>query len=622
MADDTHYGGVADDTHHGGVAEDTHYGGVADGQLRATDGRRTSTMSPNDEIASLLAEFADLLDATGVEYKPRAYQRAADNVREHPQSVESLAAEGEDAVAEIEGVGEAISAKIVEYIETGEIAELEALREELPVEMDALTRVEGVGPKTVGTLYEELGVQTLEDLESAARASEIRELKGFGPKTEENILDGIAFARQAHERQLLGSAHPLGERVRAYLSSVEETEACELAGSLRRWKPTIGDVDVLVGSDSPEAVVGALTDWEERDAVIEAGTGKASVRVDEVRIDLRVVDPEEFGAALQYFTGSKAHNVAVRNRAIDHGLKVNEYGVFDISEVDDPDAGQRVGDRLAGEDEHGVYEALEMAWMPPELRENRGEVEAAAASTLPALVTLDEMGGDFHVHTDWSDGTASIEEMVEGAVRFGHEFVCITDHATGPGMVGGVGLTDEEIRDQLPAIREVGDDAPIEVFAGIEANISTEGEVSVGDDVLAELDVVIASPHAGLDGDGTDRLVAAASHPSVDIIGHPTGRRLNERSGLDVDVAELAAVAADHETALEINANPSRLDLSGRFVQQAIEAGATITVNTDAHRPASYDFLRYGVHTARRGWAEADDVLNTHGVDALRSHFG
>lgn len=576
-------------------------------------------MSRNDEIASLLEEFADLLEAQDVEYKPRAYRRAAENVRDHPTPIEELATEGADAVAEIDAVGDAISSKIVEYLETGEIAELEELRAELPVEMDALTGVEGVGPKTVGKLYHELGVQTLEDLESAARAGEIQAVKGFGPKTEQNILDGIEFARRAHERQLLGAAHPLGEQVRAYLGAVDAVARCELAGSIRRFRPTIGDVDVLVGSDEPERVVEAFTEWESCDSVIESGTKKASIRANEVQVDLRIVTPGEFGAALQYFTGSKDHNVAVRNRAIDRGLKVNEYGVFDVSEVEDPGEDQRIGDRIASESETEVYEALGMEWVPPELRENRGEVDAAVNHELPDLVDNGAIRGDLHVHTTASDGTASIEEMVEAAAAAGHEYVCIADHASGPGIVSGVGLDDEEIRAHSQRIRDIDEDAPIKVLAGIETNIDTDGTVSGAEDVLAKLDLVVASPHSGLDGDGTERLLEATRHPEVDVIGHPTGRRLNQRSGMDVDVERLATAAREHGTALEINADPRRLDLTGRHVKTAVEAGAMIAVNTDAHAPSSYEYVRYGVHTARRGWAEAGDVLNTLPADELLS---
>lgn len=580
-------------------------------------------MTENAELADRLEEFADLLDAKGVEYKPRAYRRAAENVAEYPEDVADLAAEGVEAVREIDRVGEAIAEKLVEYVETGEIAELEALREELPVEMDALTSVEGVGPKTVGTLYAELGIETLDDLEAAAEAGEIQDVSGFGAKTEQNILDGIDFAREAHERQLLGEARPRGERVREYLKNVAAVEQCELAGSLRRWKPTIGDVDALVASVEGPTVVEAFTDWDGADRVIEAGDQKASVRSGGVRIDLRVVDPAEFGAALQYFTGSKDHNVDLRNRAIDRDLKLNEYGVFDVSAVDDETDDQRAGERIAGESEAKVYDALDLPWIPPELRENRGEIQAADAGELPDLVETDDIRGDLHVHTTFSDGNNTIGEMADSAAERGDEYLCIADHATGPGMVGGVGLSDDELRDQreeIDAVDAARDE--ITVLAGVEANIAADGAISVADEVLESLDLVVASPHAGLDGDGTERLIEAARHSEVDVIGHPTGRQLNRRPGLDVDVPALAEAAAEHDTALEVNANPQRLDLEGSQVKRAIGAGATIAIDTDAHRPESLDYRRFGVHTARRGWAEDADVLNSRSVDRLRDVLG
>ncbi|WP_264555590.1 DNA polymerase/3'-5' exonuclease PolX [Halocatena marina] len=575
----------------------------------------------NDELAAQFEEMADLLEAQDVEYKPVAYRRAAENIREYPENVAHLSQESQSAVERIDRVGEAIAEKIVEYVETGTIAELEELRDELPVDMAGITSVEGVGPKTVGTLYEALDVRTLDDLETAAREANIRDVKGFGPKTEENILANIDFARESRQRQLLGESVPLSTDITAYLSDTGPVDRCDVAGSLRRWRSTIGDIDVLVASADAPKVVEAFTDWPDADEVIEAGTSKASVRSNGVRVDLRVVVPDEFGAALQYFTGSRDHNIAIRNRAIDRGLKINEYGVFDITDVDDPDAGQRVGERIAGETEADVYETLDLPLIPAELREARGEIEAAATDKLPELISVDDIRGDLHLHTEWSDGRNSIEEMVAGAEERGYEYLCITDHASGPGMVGGVGLSDDELEEQLAVIRETGDDAAIEVFAGVETNIDENGSVSTSDAILEQLDCVVASPHFALDGDGTDRLIAAAEHPDVDIIGHPTGRQLNRRSGLDIDVSKLANAAARTETALEINANPHRLDLRGGAVQVAVEMGATVVIDTDAHRPSSYDYVRYGVHTARRGWAEPTDVLTTWNADAVRTFF-
>ncbi|MEM4780037.1 MAG: DNA polymerase/3'-5' exonuclease PolX [Halalkalicoccus sp.] len=581
-------------------------------------------MSRNAEIAALFEEYADLLEARDVEYKPNTYRRAAESIREHPTAIEELAAAGKEAVEGIDGIGDAISSKVIEYVETGEIEELEEERAKLPVAMDELTSVEGVGPKTVGTLYEELGVANLADLEKAASAGKIQEIKGFGPKTERNVLDGLEFAKQARERELLGDTRPLADDLLAYLREREGIDRAEVAGSIRRWRETSGDVDVLVASDDLDGAVETFTDFGRVDRVMEAGENKASAVVGGIRVDLRVVIPEEFGSALQYFTGSKAHNIRFRNRALDRDLKVNEYGVFDISELDDPE-GQRAGERVAGETEQGMYEALDLDWIPPELREDTGEIAAAAAGELPDLLEEGDVRGDLHTHTDWSDGEASIDEWTAAVEEFGHEYLCISDHATGPGMVGGVGLSDEDLIEQAAAIHEAADEASIEVFAGVEANVDSEGGLSVADDVLEELDLVVASPHSALDMDpeaATERLVAAISHPRTDVLGHPTGRLLTRRPGLDPDLQAIAEAAAEHGVALEVNANPARLDLWGRAVKVAIEAGATIVVNTDAHSAGELANVRYGVHTARRGWAERGDVLNAWPVEEVREFIG
>jgi DNA polymerase (family 10) len=578
-------------------------------------------MSRNDEVASRLEEFADLLEARDVEYKPRSYRQAAENVRDAPRAIEDLVADGRNAVEGIDAVGEAIAGKIVEYVETGEIEELAELREALPVDMAGLTAVEGVGPKTVGSLYEALGITTLDELEAAAEAGEIREVKGFGPKTEQNILENVPFARQARERERLGEARPLADDALAYVEALDAVERAEVAGSIRRWRETVGDVDVLAASEDAGAVVDAFADWDRADSVIEAGTEKASVRATGVRIDLRVVVPEEYGSALQHFTGSWDHNKHLRNVAIECGLKINEYGIFDVSDVDDPESGRRVGEKVGGSHESDIYEALDMATPTPELREDRGEIEAALDDDLPDLLSIDDVRGDLHTHTDWSDGGHSIAEMVEGAAARGYDYHAVTDHATGPGMVGGVGLDDAELEEQAAAVAEVAADAEIELFHGVETNIDAEGGLSTGDDVLADLDIVVASPHAALDQDreaATERLVRAVSHPAVDVLGHPTGRMINSRPGLDPEFERVVEAAVEHDTAIELNANPSRLDARDEFVRLAVEAGATVVIDTDAHSPGEFEHVRYGVHTARRGWAGPGDVLNCRDADGLR----
>ena len=579
-------------------------------------------MSRNAEVAARLEEYADLLEAQGVEYKPNTYRRAAENVRDHPVAVERLAADGEDAVADIDGVGDAIAAKVVEYVETGAIEELDAQREALPVNMAELTAVEGVGPKTVGSLFEALDIRTLDDLEDAARAGDIQTVSGFGATTEQNILDGIPFAREAQERELLGDARPAADDVLDFLAGVEAVERVDVAGSLRRWKPTIGDVDVLAASSDGAAVGEALADWERTGEVLDQGETKTSVRVDGTRVDLRVVVDEEFGAALQYFTGSKAHNVELRDDAIDQGLKVNEYGVFDVSSVEDSEAGQRVGERLASATEEAVYDALGLPWIPPELRENRGELAAAAAGELPELVAVGDVRGDLHTHTEWSDGALSVADLVAGAAEFGHDYLCVSDHAEGPGIVSDAGLDDADLREQADVIEQVRGDSDLTVFHGVEANVDVDGNVgAVSDDVLADLDLVVASPHSALGDDGgdqTDRLIRAVEHPHVDVLGHPSGRLINQRPAMEFDPRELAEAAADAGTALEVNANPHRLDLWGSAVQAAVEADATVAVNTDAHAATEFANVEYGVHTARRGWAEAADVLNTRAAEGVR----
>jgi DNA polymerase (family 10) len=587
-------------------------------------------MRSNDAVARLLVEFADRLEATGVEYKPNAYRRAAENIADYPEPIDQLAETGEDAVAEIDRVGDAIASKVVEYVETGSIDELEDLRDSLPVEMAALTSVEGVGPKTVGTLYEALGITTLDELAAAAEAGEIQEVTGFGAKTEQNIRENIPFARQSQQRERLGAARPVADDLCAYLDTLDTVARVDVAGSIRRWKDTIGDVDVLVASDDSEAVVAGFTEWSDAADVIEAGSHKASLRADGVRVDLRVVVPEEFGAALQYFTGSKDHNVRLRNRAIARDYKLNEYGLFDISDLDtdaadtnsDTADSQRAGVKLAGQSEAAMYEELGLAWIPPELREDTGEIDAAAEGALPTLVETSDINGDCHTHSEWSDGGNSIEEMVAAAADRGNDFHCVTDHATGPGIIEGIGLDDDALREQMAAVDAVAADSDITVFHGVETNIAADGSLSTDDELLAELDIVVASPHSALDQDtdaATDRLCQAATHPSVDVIGHPTGRLLNSRAGLSVDMTRLAETAAAADTALEINATPARLDLAGEAVRAVVEAGGTVAINTDAHSPAELDNRRYGVKTARRGWVEPTDVLNAKPSPELRA---
>lgn len=555
-------------------------------------------MTEKDEIAAVLEEFADRLEAKGVEYKPRAYRNAAESVRE--SSGTAL-----DEPAEIPDVGDAIAAKIEEFRETGRVEELEELREEMPVNIEALTRVEGVGPKTAGKLYEALGVTDLDEVEEAAQKGRIQNVSGFGEKTEANILEGIEFARQAEERTPLGESLPRARELVERVEDVAGVERAVAAGSVRRRKETTGDIDIVVVSTDREATSDAVTEWDVE--VIQRGDRKTSFRHDGEDVDLHLVEDDEFGSALQYFTGSKKHNVETRDVAIEKGLKLNEYGVWNDED-----------ERVAGETEQDVYDALDMEYVPPELREDRGEVETALEGTLPDLVTVEDIRGELHSHTERTDGGATLREMVAGAVERGLDYLAVTEHTEALGVVGG--LSDEELLALADDVRSLDEESDVRVFAGAEANILKDGTLDVADDVLAELDVVVASVHSGMGMDSeeaTERLVSAVRHSEVDVLGHPSGRLINSREGYGYDFEEVLDAADEEDVALELNANPRRLDIRDTQVHRCVERGVPVAVNTDAHTPSELGYIEYGVATARRGWAEKDDILNTWTAEEL-----
>ncbi len=567
-------------------------------------------MSDAEELAVAFETLAELSEIKGeVRFKVNAYQRAAEVVRAHGEEMLLL-----DEAAELRkypGIGEALAAKILEFKREGRISSLEEIKKEVPLELISLLKVPGLGPRRVKLIYDELGVRTIDELRAAAREHLLAELPGLGPKAEKNILEGIGHLQAASGRLLLHEANRLQEDIAEMMRERMPGLVLSPAGSLRRMKETVGDIDILVASDAAAAVMDAFCTLPNVDRVLLRGDTKSSVLTrGGLQVDLRVVLPAEFGAALQYFTGSRSHNVRVREVAKKKGLKVNEYGVFRVS-------GDR---RIAGETEEGVYAALGMACPPPEMRENRGEVEAALSGDLPVLLARGDIRGDLHAHTAASDGTASLAEMREAAERLGYRYLAITDHAADLKVARG--LERERLERQVEEIRKMNASgtSPVTLLAGTELNIGNEGGLDYDDGMLSLLDVVIASVHGGFKQERahiTRRMVAAMRNPHVKVIAHPTGRLLGQRPPYDVDLQALMREARDTGTALELNAFPDRLDLRDEHLAEAREAGVKISIGTDAHRPEHLAFMLYGVAMARRGWLGRGDVLNSLGEEEL-----
>ena len=564
----------------------------------------------NAEIADRLREMALFLEMEGVAFKPRAYEKAADAVESCEQPVHELLAEGgEKALDALPSVGKGIAERIAELLEKGRIADLEKLRAATPVDVLALTSVEGLGPRHVRALHDALGVRTLAQLEAACRAGKVRELPHFGARSEEKILRGIALHKAASGRLPIGEVWALAREIEARLASVRGVERAAIAGSLRRRKETIGDLDFLVVSAKPAPVMKAFVSMPEVVQVHAKGGTKAMVRLAiGIDADLRVVETESFGAALAYFTGSKDHNVALRRIAQEDGLKLSEYGLF------------RGARRIAGRTEEEVYEALGLPWIAPELRENAGEIEAARAGKLPDLISYGALRGDLQVQTDWTDGAASIEEMAAAAKRLGFEYIAITDHTRDLAMAQG--SDEKKLREQAAAIRAL--DAKLRgfrVLSGAEVNIRRDGSLDVADEALAELDVVGAAVHSLFGQErsvATRRVIRAMENPHVDILFHPTGRQLGRREPIDLDIDAVIAAAKRTGTVLEIDGMPDRLDLKDEHVRKAVAAGVRLAIDSDAHHPAHLGFAdEFGVAVARRGWATAKDVVNTLPVREL-----
>ncbi len=560
----------------------------------------------NEEIAGLLREYAELTQITGGDvFRVRNYEKAARSVRGWGEDVGQLDAK---AMRAIPGVGASIAAKIAEYRETGSIGALDELRARIPPGVLELTRVPGLGPKRALQLNRDLAVESVDDLAAAIKAGRLDGLAGFGAKSEERLASGIEVYRQGRERVLLDVASHAATTMVAALSAVPGCQRCAYAGSLRRMRETIGDVDILAAADDSAPLMAALIAQPDVADVIVSGETKTSIRTAAgLQVDLRVVQLDAWGAALQYFTGSTAHNVAVRQIAVRNKLRLSEYGLFEAE----------TGELIVSRSEEEVYARLGLAWIPPAMREDHGEVEAAARGEIPTLVRENDLRGDLHTHTDLTDGVASLADMVAAAARRGYEYYAVTDHAPNLFMQR---MTDEKMLAQRERVRAV--DTEMELLHGTELNIAPDGSVDWDDDFLAGFDLCVASVHSHFDqprAEMTRRFIAACENPRVNVIGHPTTRRIGRRPPVDVDFGELFRACARTATALEINASPQRLDLPSDHIRAARDAGVKFAIDSDAHSTADLGNMPYGVGTAQRGWLTPDDVINTWPLAKLRA---
>jgi DNA polymerase (family 10) len=563
----------------------------------------------NREIAAALDEVADLLEFQDANpFRVRAYRNAARRVKDYPRSLAAIVAEGE-ALTQIEGVGKDLAEKIGTLVTTGKLPMLIELQAEVPSTVLTLVRIPGLGPKKAAALYKLLNIQSLDMLRVACDEHRVRDLKGFGAKTEELILAGIDLAAQAGKRIYWADADTIVHELRAHLQSTPGLKQLEVAGSYRRGRETVGDLDLLVDAADHKPVMDRLAEYFGVKDVIARGDTKMSVRLDSgLQVDLRVVPAESFGAALQYFTGSKDHNVILRGMAKDRGLKINEWGVFPVDKE-----GNETGPSIAGRTEEQVYKAMDLPCFPPEIREAREEFQWAAAGKLPKLIELRDLRGDLHMHTSATDGKNTIREMAAAAQALGLEYIAITDHSKRVTMARG--LNADRAREQWAEIDRVNRELDgFRVLKGIECDILESGAMDLPDDVLAEAEWVVASLHYGQNQPRQqimDRLLGAIAHPSVNVIAHPTGRLIDRREPYDVDVDELIAAAAKYGKMLELNSNPARLDLDDIHCAAAKRHGVPIVISTDAHSIGGLNTLRYGVLQARRAGLTKADVANT-----------
>lgn len=567
----------------------------------------------NQEVADILYEIADYLEIKGVQWKPRAYRRAAGAIETLSDPIEEVYHQGE--LQEVSGVGESIAEKIAEYLQRGELEYLNNLREEMPQGLRSLMAVEGIGPKMAEKLYQELKITTVDELEHAAQNHKIRELEGFGEKTEQNILENISMYRESHERFVLGYMLPDVEEIKTQLDELDYVSRVEIAGSTRRRRPTIGDADILVISDNSSKVMDFFTSSEKVARVLSKGERKSTVVLkNNLQVDLLVIDEKNFGAALLYFTGSKDHNIALRKRAIDHNWKLSEYGLED----------RESEETLASKTEDEIYRKLELEYIIPELRENRGEIKAAGEGRLPEVLNFEHLKSDLHVHSDWSEGVHSMKEMALTAKASGLKFLALCDHTQGLGIASG--LDEDDFQERQKEIDKVNEELEeFTILPGAEVNIDSDGKLDLANDALEELDVVVAAIHSGLSQSQeqiTERILSAIHNEHVDIIGHLTGRLLNKRQPYELDLPAIYSAAEDQDVCLEINCFPTRMDLPDSHLIDAKDHDLRFSIGTDSHSTEHLRFIELGVTLARRGWIEPNRVINTLELAELKKQLG
>jgi len=569
----------------------------------------------NREIADLFETVADMLQIKGeVIHRVLAYRNAGESLRDLPRDLRAIAAEGK--LTEIPNIGDTLAAKITEMLETGQLQFYEKLAKEVPSSLVQVLRINGVGPKKAKLFWQELGITDVTALEAAARAGKLRDLSGMGAKSEQKIIEGIESLKRYTGRTALGVALPAAQAILNHLMELPEAVEGAIAGSIRRGRPTIGDVDLLIASDNAGPIMDAFVGMEMVARVLGHGPTKSSVELHNgLQVDLRVLEKARWGTALNYFTGSQAHNIRMRELALKKGLSLNEHAFSPVDE-----SGTIIDDapKILCATEEEVYATVSLPWIAPELREDTGEIEAAQEGRLPRLIEISDIRSDLHMHTTWSDGTLSIRQMADAAKTRGKQYIVITDHSQYSAIANG--LSVERILQQQAEVRQVDREMgpDFRVFHGVEMDIRSDGTMDYPDEVLAQLDFVVASLHFSLRQERaviTRRLLNAIENPHVDLIGHPRGQLINEREPADLDMDAVFEAARKHGTALEINANPARLDLEAQYARRAVELGIPICIDTDAHSAEDMDKLRFGILTARRGWVTAESVINTWPVE-------